>query len=66
MRLLVNEGDSLRQLLLVATTDACAIPSDASSVDDFTNSGKRSFFGNTRLLAAGKHQELRGGHAVIG
>ena len=42
------------------------MPSEASSVEDFTNSGKRSFFGIARLLAAREHHELRRRHAMIG
>ena len=31
------------------TTEACAMPSEASSVEDFTNIGKRSRFGSRGL-----------------
>ena len=36
-------------LFVKSTTDACAMPSEASSVVDFTNSGNRSFLGSLNL-----------------
>ena len=48
-----------------STTEAWAMPSEASSTVDFTNSGKRSLRRHVEARAAAKHGELRGGDAVI-
>ena len=49
-----------------ATTEACEMPSDASSVTDFTNSGNLSLRGSAVALALADHGEARRRDAVIG
>ena len=66
MRLLVNEGDSLRQLLLVRDHRRVRDAERGILGRRLHEQGKTQVLRNARLLAAREHHELRRGHAVIG